>query len=150
MDPAPFIRQLSDGFDEMTADLDQLGSWVRLRNGGIRLRAAPGLRSPVLRELEQYTPLRVLGGAGEYFRVRLPDGAQGYVAARLTEPADEPVESQIVETTESVRASPEDRAPVMARLDVGTEVPVLGRFQGYLYVRAPAGLTGWVADEDGL
>ena len=130
----------------MTADLDQLGSWVRLRNDGIRLRAAPNARSNVLREMLKYTPLRVLGGSGGYYRVRLPDGTRGYVAARLTESADRPVSSQVVASGESVRAHPATTAPVMARLTAGTEVTVFGRFEGYLYVRSPDGTTGWLAD----
>jgi len=131
---------------EMTADLSQLGTWVRLSGDGIRLRAAPGVRAPVVRELSQYTPLRVLGASGEYFRVRLPDGGNGYVAARLTESADQPVGSQVVVNAEVVRTRPSAGAPIIATLDVGTEVPVLGRFEGYLYVRAPAGYTGWVQE----
>jgi hypothetical protein len=34
----------------------------------------------------------------------------------------------------------------MAQVAAGTEVPVLGRFEGYLYVRSPDGTTGWIAD----
>lgn len=146
VDPSPFLRTTSGRMADMTADLDQLGSWVRLRNDGIRLRAAPSARSNVLREMLQYTPLRVLAGSGGYYRVRLPDGAHGYVAARLTESAGHPVSSQVVASGESVRARPATNAPVMAQLAAGTEVPVLGRFEGYLYVRSPDGTTGWIAD----
>ncbi len=146
VDPAPFLRSPSGDLEALTADLDRLGGWVRLRNDGIRLRAAPGLGAPAVRERGGHPPLRVLGGSGEYFRVRLPDGGQGYVAARLTESVDEPVTSQVVAAAEIVRASPATEAPVMARLQEGTEVPVLGRFDGYLYVRSPEGLTGWMSD----
>jgi murein DD-endopeptidase MepM/ murein hydrolase activator NlpD len=146
VDPSPFLRPPSGTAVEMTADLGQLGDWVRVRNDGIRLRAAPGQRAPVLRELAQYTPLRVLGGSGEYFRVRLPDSVNGYVAARLTESADHPVSSRVVATSGALQVRPAVGAPVIATLDVGTELPVLGRFAGYLYVRAPEGLTGWMVD----
>jgi hypothetical protein len=76
--------------------------------------------------------------------VRLPDGSQGYVAARLTEPVDEPVTS--VAYRESVRARPTSEAPILARLDEGTELPVLGRFDGFLYVRTPGGTVGWMPE----
>jgi len=146
VDPVPFLRQPPGRLTEMTADLEHLGAWVRLLSDGVRLRAAPDLDSPVMRELELHTPLRVLGGSGEYFRVRLPDGGQGYVAARLTEPADLPVGSQVVASVETVHARPMPNAPVMVRLDIGTEVAVLGRFGGYLYVRSPDGFHGWLAE----
>ena len=146
VDPDPFLRPPSGTLAELTADLEQLGRWVRLRNEGIRLRAAPGLDGQVVRELEEHTPVRVLAGSGDYFRVRLPDGGEGYVAARLTESADEPVTSQVVAAAEDVRARPAPESPVMARLTEGTEVPVLGRFSGFLYVRSPEGRTGWMED----
>ncbi|MDA0330219.1 MAG: M23 family metallopeptidase [Gemmatimonadetes bacterium] len=146
IDPAPFLRMPSGTLAEMSADLTLLGDWVRLRTEGIRLRSAPGTRAPVIRELGQYTPLRVLGGSGEYYRVSLPDGAMGYVAARLTESADQPVASQVVASGESLRTRPDLGAPVRATLEFGTEVPILGRFDGYLYVRAPDGFTAWIQD----
>ena len=146
VDPTPFVCPPSGEIAKLTADIERLGEWVRLRNDGIRLRAAPGSRSPIIRELGQYTPLRVLGGSGDYFRVRLPDGGNGYVAARLTEPADRPVTSQVATSGEPVFLRPDHDAPVMATLDIGTEVPVLGRYDGYLYVMAPSGHTGWLKD----
>ncbi len=146
VDPTPFVRPPSGTMAELTADIERLGEWVRLRDGGIRLRAAPGSRSPIIRELGQYTPLRVLGGSGDYFRVQLPDGENGYVAARLTEPADRPVASQVATHGEPVFMRPDHDAPVVATLDGGTEVSVLGRYGGYLYVMAPSGHTGWLED----
>lgn len=146
VDPAPFLRPPPGRLPELTVDLARLGAWVRLRDDGIHLRAAPALRAPVLRELERHTPLRVLGGSGDFFRVRLPDGGQGYVAARLTESTDEPVASQVVASSGSLHTRPRSGAPVMARLEGGTEVPVLGRFAGFLYVRAPSGDAGWMPE----
>jgi murein DD-endopeptidase MepM/ murein hydrolase activator NlpD len=146
VDPAPFLRPPSGRVAEMTADLDRLGDWVRMSDDGTRLRAAPGLQTAVLRELRQHTPLRVLGGSGAFYRVRLPDGIEGYVAARLTEPADRPVASQIVVASETVRTRPTQTSPGVATVAEGTEVSILGRFEGYLYVRSPDGPTGWVAD----
>jgi hypothetical protein len=41
---------------------------------------------------------------------------------------------------------PDRGAPVVATLEAGTAVPVLGRYDGYLYVVAPSGHTGWLED----
>jgi murein DD-endopeptidase MepM/ murein hydrolase activator NlpD len=147
VNPAPFITHPAGDLAELTVDLSHLGSTLRLRNDGIRLRSAPGLRSPVIRQLSEHTPLRVLGGSGEYYRVRLPDGIQGYVAARLTEDASQPVGRQaIVAGAETVLAAPTLGAPAVARLNQGTQVPVLGRFDGFIYVVGPDGSPGWVED----
>ena len=147
VDPFPFIDPPRGVFAERTADAGRLGAWVRLRDEGIRLRAAPGLRAEVLQDLGRHTPLRVLAASGEWYRVRLPDGAQGFVSARLTEPVDLPVASEVVAAGAALLARPHDTAPVIERLADGAEIPVLGTFNGYLYVRSPAGHTGWMGGE---
>ena len=144
VDPAPFLRRPRGEAVALTADLDRLGSWVRLRGEGIRLRSAPD--GPVLRELTEHTPMRVLGGSGEYYRVTLPDGAQGFVAARLTESLDAPLEAQRADVAATLLAGPDRSAPVVAMIDSGAEVPVLGRYAGFLFVEAPDGGRGWLAD----
>jgi hypothetical protein len=94
VDPAPFLRRPRGVLDELTADLDHLGGWVRTRDDGLRLLAAPQLDADVLLDLGRTTPLRVWGGTGGWYRVRLAGGLQGYVTARLTEPAERPAESR--------------------------------------------------------
>lgn len=147
INPDPFLRPPQGVMDEQTADLAQLGTWVRLLNDGIRLRAAPSRRGEVLRELGQYTPLRVLAGSGEYFRVRLPDGAYGYVASRLTESTDLPLGSEFVTRNQMILSGPSYTASVVAQLVAGTELPILGHYEGYLYVLTPSGHTGWMGDQ---
>lgn len=145
INPVPFLDPPRGTLAELTADLDQLGDWVRLVNDGIRLRSAPGSRAPVLEELPRHTAVRVLGGSGEYFRVRLPDGGNGYVAARLTEPVLEPFGSQLAHTGAPVLLRPHEASPLLATLDAEAELPVLGLYGGYLYVRVPEGHYGWVS-----
>ena len=146
VDPDPFIRRPSGSLAERTADLGRLGEWVRMENPGIRLRESPSSRARVLEELADATALRVLGAAGDWYRVRLPDGRVGYVAARLTEPLQTPVETFVASTSGSLRASPETDAPAVVELAEGAEVGVLGRFRDYLYVQAPTGDVGWLGE----
>jgi murein DD-endopeptidase MepM/ murein hydrolase activator NlpD len=143
VDPFPFIQPSTSSLPQLTADLTRLGTWVRVGNDGIRLRDAPTLRGGVVAELERHTPVRVLGGAAEYFRVRLPDGSQGFVASRLTEALDGPVAAEVVLRELAVLERPEGTARVMATLAPGDEVPVLGRFGDYLYVLSN-GRGGWM------
>jgi SH3-like domain-containing protein len=144
VDPYPFLNPPRGTMADQTADLARLGEWVRLIDDGIRLREAPGRGGTVIRELGKYTPLRVLGSSGAYFRVRAPGGVDGYVAASLTEPADQPLGSQVATAGGAVLLEPDGDALVIAQLQPGAEVPVLGRYEGYLYVRAPSGHAGWM------
>ena len=147
IDPIPFLDPPTGTLPELVADLEQLGDWVRLQSDGTRLRAAPDERAPILRELEQFAAVRVLGGSGEYFRVRLPDGGSGYVDALLTEPVDEPISMQLAMDGSTVRQRPQAEAPLVAMLDQRLELPVFGRYDGYLFVQAPDGHLGWLAGE---
>lgn len=144
VDPFPFIDPVRAMVPERTVDTERLGAWNRVGNGGVRLRTAPGSRGDVVRELERHVPLRVLAGSGSFFRARLPDGTTGYVAARLTEPAGAPVSTETVAAARTVLTAPSEGSAVLARLEAGTEVPVLGRFGDYLYVRTARGKTGWL------
>lgn len=147
VDPAPFLRTPPGSLADLDVDLGRLGGWVRMREAGIRLRAAPGLRADVRRELGRHAPLRVLAGSGDWYRVRLPDGTEGYVAARLTEPLEGPVETRVALREEPVQATPDTSAPVISLVPAGAEISVLGRFDGYLLVQAPTGRPGWVGDD---
>jgi len=144
IDPIPFLDPPRGTLPAMTVDLDRLGTWVRLRDDGIRLRAAPGTSTPVVRELDRHTAARVLGGSGDYFRVSLPDGGIGYVAARLTEPVEAPLGSRLARVGEPVLARPDAAAPLVATLEADAELPMLGRYEEYTFVRLPDGPYGWV------
>ncbi len=146
VDPDPFLRPPGGTLMPMLEDLDRLGSWVRATDDGIRLREAPGPRGEVLRDLDRHTAVRVLGASGQFFRVRLPDGAFGYVAARLTAPVTEPVGTRRVASATPVHAAPALAAPAVDRVESGRDLPVLGRFDGFLLVRLDDGRTGWLSE----
>lgn len=145
VDPWVFIEPTPTEVPQLTADLGLLGRWVRVSDEGIRLRRRPALRGGVMEELPRHTVLRVLGGSGDWFRVRLPDGQGGYVAARLTELAERPVSTEVLAQGGPIRMSPDPAAPIMANLQAGDGVTVLGSFRNYLYVRSPDGHPGWMA-----
>jgi murein DD-endopeptidase MepM/ murein hydrolase activator NlpD len=147
VDPDPFIRRPRGRLPDLTADLARLGDWVRMENEGIRLRGAPSLRADVVDELQAYTPLRVLGAVGDWYRVRLPDGGAGYVAARLTEGLDVPVETRVAAADGAVQYAPDPASPVVDEVAAGSELGVLGRFHDYLYVQSSSGRVGWMGVE---
>lgn len=147
VDPAPFLRRPRGALAPLTADLALLGSWVRMRDDGTRLRRTPEERGEILGELPRHTPLRVLAGSGAWYRVRLPDGAHGYVAARLTESLGAPLATRVAREGEAVQAFPVASAPAVASLPEGLSLPVLGRFGGFVLVETPEGRRGWLGDD---
>ena len=145
VDPFYFLYQPSQTLPDASAPLEYLGAWTRTVNAGIRLRESPSSRAEVVSELEESTPLRVLAASGSWYRVRLPNGRDGYVAARLTEAVVQPLRSQFVESASALFSSPSPVAPVMEDVEAGTEVAVLGSYEGFLYVQSADGSTGWLA-----
>ena len=145
VDPWYYLYQPSQTLPDASAPLEHLGEWTRTVNDGIRLRGGPSRRAEVVAELEQSTPLRVLAASGSWYRVRLPNGKDGFVAARLTEAVVEPLRRQFIESASALFSSPSPVAPVMEDVEAGTEVAVLGSYEGFLYVQSPDGSTGWLA-----
>ena len=150
VDPWYYLFQPSQTLPDASAPLEHLGEWTRTVNGGIRLRGGPSTRAEVVAELEESTPLRVLAASGSWYRVRLPNGRDGFVAARLTEAVAEPLRSQFVESRSALFSSPSPVAPVMEDVEAGTDVAVLGSYEGFLYVQSPDGSTGWLVGEADL
>ena len=72
------------------------------------------------------------------------------MAARLTEAVRQPLRNQFVESASALFSSPSPVAPVMDDVEAGTEVAVLGSYEGYLYVKSADGSTGWLAGETDL
>lgn len=144
-DPLPYLQRIPDSPPSSDFDIGRLGAWSRSTEPDIALRAAPGRRAQLVRNLEPHTPMQVLGGTGTYFRVRLPDGTVGYVSANLTELAEEPLRNEQLLVSRRVHNRPLMRAPIMAHLSAGHDLPVLGNFGQFLCVRTPQGHVGWLA-----
>jgi murein DD-endopeptidase MepM/ murein hydrolase activator NlpD len=144
-DPYPYLHRVRGSAPSLAVDANRLGGWSRSTEENVALLTAPRRRADVIVTLEAHTPLRVFGGTGAYFRVRLPDGTAGYVPGRLTESVESALRSEELLVDSRVYDRPLMRAPVMAHLSAGEELPVLGSFGQFLYVRTPAGYSGWLA-----
>jgi hypothetical protein len=146
VDPFPFVAPSRATPAPLAADTGALGSWARVARRVTEVRAAPADGAPALRTLTRWTPVRVVGASGRWFRVDLPDGAEGYVLAAATEPAA-PAGASRPRRPTALLDAPTPAAAVMDSVSAGTTLRVLGRFAEFLYVRAPSGRAGWVMVE---
>jgi hypothetical protein len=144
-DPWDYLYQPPGALEPMEVALEEVGRWARVRGDGIHLRDGPTLGANVLADLPRHTALRVTGGVGSWYRVKLPDGTKGFVVGDLTERVGEPLWLETVAEARPIQSAPLPGAPVMDQLPNGTELPVLGTFGEFLYVRSPSGRAGWVA-----
>lgn len=147
VDPLPFLRRPRRTIPVMAADLERLGTWARGANEGLRLRTAPENGADVVRELDRHTAFRIVGAAGDWYRVALPDGTAGYLSARLAEDVDAALSETVAATDLQARSRPADGAPLVRVVAAGSSLDVLGRFDDFLFVREPSGGTAWVRGE---
>lgn len=147
VDPWWFIHQPRGTAPRLVADTTNLGEWVRVRAAMAILRESPAARADSLRALDRHTTARVIAAVGEWYRVRLPDGTAGYLSARTMERAGTAIAAAEFTPADSVLSSP-DRNGQRIVLDegsrVGGRIDVLGRFEGFLMVRTPGGVAGWL------
>ncbi|HSJ15117.1 MAG TPA: peptidoglycan DD-metalloendopeptidase family protein [Longimicrobiales bacterium] len=90
LDPTPLLAgAASDDTDSVAepAATAMLGGWAQTRGSRVRLRARPSTGGPILAELAEGTPVRVLGALRDWHRVRLVDGTSGFIAEHLLERA---------------------------------------------------------------
>lgn len=149
VDPLPFVYITHTAPPRLAVDTALVGQWTRTAHPGPVYRTAHD-RAPVLRELPRHTPLRVEAATGQWYRVRLPDGSSGFVPGRLAEPIDQPIASERLAAGTPVQSRPAPEAALVDHLAAGSDVPVLGRFGDFLFVRTPAGRHGWLALDPGL
>lgn len=144
VDPFPFLYMPDDEAAPLAADTSRLGTLMRVAGAQLPLRAEPGRRAAVVRTLPRHALVRVQGAQADWYRVALPDGAPGYVAARALETTDAPITSLRPAAAVAVHLRPDTTATPVAALAPDADVPVLGRFDDYLYVASERG-AGWVA-----
>lgn len=146
VDPFPFLERRRTEPDEISVALEQLGSWSRIAEDEAEILVAPSRRADVVGAVARHTPLYVRGASSRWYRVDLPDGTRGYVAGAATETAT-PLRSEAVVNAMRLLDRPQLASDVIEHLEAGVEVPVLGAFGDFLYVRTPAGLNGWLSYE---
>ena len=146
LDPVPFLRRPRRALPALPERTEALGAWLRAGGDRAPLREAPHGEAAVAASLPAATPFRVLAGAGGWYRVRLPDGRTGWLPASRAESLERPVEERVAAASDSVRAAPLPHAPAVEAVAAGTSVTVLGTWEGYLWVRTPAGVRGWLGD----
>lgn len=144
MDPFPFIHQPTARPATLRADTTRLGQWARTSRNNATLRRAPDTDAAVLLELPRQTGLYVEGGTGAWYRVHLPDGTSGYLAAAFVEAAERPLQQLNLAEGQPVRTRLTPAGATIDSLAANTAVPVLARFDDFLYVASGSGRTGWI------
>jgi murein DD-endopeptidase MepM/ murein hydrolase activator NlpD len=148
VDPYWFVHRPRGDVPRLVADTSRLGEWIRPASDRALLLAGPSVTSDTISPLRRHTAMRVLSAYGDFYRVRLPDGATGFVASRLTESTARAIATVPAGDTILARPAmtpgPQD---VVAVVQAGEDVGVVGRFGEFALVRARRGVAGWVLQQ---
>jgi murein DD-endopeptidase MepM/ murein hydrolase activator NlpD len=148
VDPYWFVHRPRGNIPRLVADTSRLGKWIRPAGDRARLLAGPTPASDTISALGRHTAMRVLSAYGEYYRVRLPDGVTGFVSSRFTESADRAIARVAVGETILARpASTPGPQDIVAVVEKGDDVGVVGRFGDFSLVRSARGVAGWVINQ---
>jgi peptidoglycan LD-endopeptidase LytH len=147
IDPMPYVHEPPAATVPPVADTSALGAWRRIEGSSTPLSMSPVPRAAAVVELPRATVVRVLGATASWYRVRLPDDRTGFVPVASTRAADDPLRTERRTVASPIRDRPTPAAAALGYMEPGRPVPVLGRFNDYLLVRAATGKTGWLASE---
>lgn len=142
VDPLPFIRSGDRPAARPAAPATLLGEWTRVV-APASLRRTSASDGPADVVLPKGTVARVMAAVRDVVRVDLPDGRSGYLETAKIAPATRPVSTSLARSAD-VHAQPSLRGIVITRLGPGSRVPVLGEFQGFLFIELPGGGRGWL------
>lgn len=144
IDPYPFVKMPSGEPAAVKVALETLGQWHRVAIKKAALKASPGEKIAGLQELERHTPLQVLGGTGQWYRVMLPSGVTGYLPAKQMETTRTSIRKIILKQETPITDQPQLTAAVIRTLARGETVSVLAKLGAYWLIGTPENGIGWL------
>ncbi len=147
IDPYPFVRKASAEPTKVRVDTDQLGSWYRVASKKVILRMSPEGPTASTKELPKNSPLILLGGTADWYRVALPDGAMGYLSKSMVEPLGKPLRKVAIHEPRPILDFPDPAAAMMEEARQGNSLSVLAKSGAYLLVETTTGKLGWLPEE---
>ena len=115
---------------------------VSIKGAIVNMRSGPSTRSEVLWELKRGFPLQVLERKGRWLRVRDFENDKGWVAAALTNRTPHYV---VKARVANIRNGPGTRSRLVGKAERYDLLRTLGVNAGWVRVKRPDGLKGWVA-----
>ncbi len=147
VDPYPFLRGPLTNPARPAVDLEKLGAWHRVSARRAVLRSGPQKNASPVAELDRHTPLVLLAGTGNWYRVALPDAQTGYLAGSSVEAIRKPIRRITASAPALIFDFPDPAAAVMEEARDNQPLEGLATFGGYWLVQTGTGKLGWYRTE---
>ncbi len=144
IDPLPAVRVGSPAPPKVTAAMERLGTWARVSAKKGVLYLSPDNKAATISQIHKNTPLFIMAGVKDWYKVTLPDHRIGYIPAKQIENADKPIRTEKLVTVANVLDQPDTSAAYVAKVETGESLPVFAAFESFLYVKTPDGSFGWL------
>lgn len=122
----------------------QAAQLLTVAKDGINVRKGPKTEEPVVMELFEGWPLKVVSQQGDWYEIVDYEGDKGWVHSSLVRPNDTIIVN--VKKSGNMRSAPDSKAAVVAEVERGV-VLIKGEKKGpWIKVKHSQGTEGWIHD----
>ena len=107
-------------------------------------RQGPDQAQDTVARIARNTMVRVVGKAGQWYKIWLPDGKIGYANANNISTVLNSLRTLTLEQERPLWASPSLDSYAVVRVPAKSSVKILGAWQNFLYAEMPGGQRGWL------
>ncbi|WP_428653248.1 peptidoglycan DD-metalloendopeptidase family protein [Runella sp.] len=150
IDPLPFISIPQKDNSNLTLLGKKSGDWERVTGKMADIKTGPGLVQDTVARLARNTMMRVVGKAGQWYKVWLPDGKIGYIDTKNISSSLNSLKTLTVEQERPLWILPSLDSYAVVRVPAKATLKILGSWQTFLYVEEPTGKRGWLSNPAAL
>lgn len=119
---------------------------VSVSGDKVNLRKGPSTRFPVIWELGQGFPLKVIGSKGNWYKVSDFENDVGWIYKKLVSRRPHLIVkvNKNSKSSINIRSGPGTQYKIVGKAEYGVVFETLQRGNGWVKVRHETGLTGWI------
>jgi murein DD-endopeptidase MepM/ murein hydrolase activator NlpD/SH3-like domain-containing protein len=144
IDPLPFVDRATKMPGKISAQLSNIGNWVK-NNKAIKMFSAPTADAQHSLNLESNTLLKADAATGSWYKVSLPDGEKGFVISSAITAVSSPVRQVSLKTEQPLLDGPNDIAARKTTLLKGEPISILAVYKDFFFVKDRNNKEGWIS-----
>lgn len=145
VDPYPFIDNVKDAPEDVTADTKLLGKYARIKPKSASIKPSLIKNSEPVASLERNTPVEIIGSSGDHYFVRTPSGSKGFIKSSSLESITGPLRTVRLRNSTAVFDSPLTVSEIISYLEPNNSIEVYGKYGEFLFIRNN-NYYGWTLD----
>jgi len=144
IDPYHFVNQRAGTLPTEIKKQELIDTWMRT-SAKTDLQFTPFSKNGNSTPIAKNTICKIIGGMANLLHVELPDGKQGYFAATALEKITTPISHEKLKNVMPMYDEAQQQMRVaIDTLPPGTLLPVLAKFNHFIFTQTTEGVTGWV------